>query len=95
MDNDPGQVPTEPKSAVATPGLLYTCPHCEAKGAAAGLRPVQVVGTGGRVRLTCGQCGGTVELWAGEQPRIAQPGQLNRQMRRAQASQKPVIVPGR
>ena len=83
------------KRTLAEPAVMYTCPHCGIRAAVPGARAIAAVGGGGVLRIKCGKCNGAVEVWAGEQPRIAQPEQLiNREMRRAHASQqKRIVVP--
>lgn len=77
---------------VALPGLLYACPQCNASAALPGAKGLVMIQGGGRIRLRCSKCGEHIELWQGEQPRIVQPGQLNRQQRRAKASSKRVLI---
>lgn len=83
----------KPKRVVATPGLLFQCPSCDVKSSLPGVRGVVHIGSGGVVKLTCAACAQPLELWAGEPPRIAQPGQLNRHIRRAQAAASRIVKP--
>ena len=87
--------PIEYRRAVGQVGTSFECPHCNAMSWVPGMRGLVHIGHGGVMRLRCSKCDGGVEVWAGEQPRIAQPDQIqvpNRQQRRAQRAMKPRII---
>lgn len=94
MNETEKQAEPEYTRIVGVPGVMFSCPKCEAASAIPGPRAVVQITGGGILRLQCSKCGQHIEIWQGEQPRIVQPrpGDLNRHQRRAKAKAKRLIL---